>query len=237
MTDQAHALYRFFDADGVLLYIGITADVPARFKKHRDQKPWWNDVARIAIEQFPDRESVLAAEKRAIKAEQPRWNIQHQVKVRAKQPTAPSSDLLAYCEQCFQLIPQPDGGVIHVEIASVHEHRVAYRAWKERTAGKPFLTGGDLLDMPDEAKWHVHCNGCNPHYDEDLEVWCSRCYWFNVGDCSTWATLVTRTAHLAEKDWLSSTDWMQFIGRVGHGRTLTGLISREQDMALARGEH
>lgn len=75
MTTQPHALYRFFDASSVLLYIGITADPGSRWKQHRDDKPWWVDVGNITVETYPDRTSVLAAERAAILAEKPLHNV------------------------------------------------------------------------------------------------------------------------------------------------------------------
>lgn len=237
MSARPHALYRFFDATGVLLYIGITSDIPARLKQHGSDKPWWLDVARIAIDPFPDRQSVLAAEKRAIQTEAPLWNVQHQP--RERHPVAPSSQLRAYCEECYRIIPQPDGGVIHVELDAIHQHRAAQKAWERQTTrpdGRREWRLADIEAMPKKAEWHVHCYGCNPHFSEELGAWCPGCYSFDVGDCGTWAKLVTRTAHLAGKDWLQSTDWMQFIARVGYGKTLTGLISAEDDMAQARGD-
>lgn len=72
-----HALYRFYDSTGGLLYIGITSDPGARFGQHRGDKPWWTEVANIGIEQFSDRASVLTAERAAIVAERPRYNIIH----------------------------------------------------------------------------------------------------------------------------------------------------------------
>ncbi|MFG3702407.1 hypothetical protein ACGF5C_31670 [Micromonospora sp. NPDC047620] len=77
LQQRPHTLYRFFGEDGALLYVGITATLPARLVKHRDDKPWWNEVARITVTHHADRESVLAAELDAIKAECPRYNIQH----------------------------------------------------------------------------------------------------------------------------------------------------------------
>ncbi len=75
MTD--HALYRFFDGDGQLLYIGITHDAHRRFQQHAGRKPWWSDVRQILLEVYPDRESVLAAETRAIIDEKPLHNVVH----------------------------------------------------------------------------------------------------------------------------------------------------------------
>lgn len=74
-ADAPHALYRFYDDAGVLLYVGITADPGSRFKQHQGDKPWWTEVAHIRIEQLPTRAAVLAAERTAIRDERPLWNI------------------------------------------------------------------------------------------------------------------------------------------------------------------
>lgn len=70
-------LYRFWDADEQLLYVGITLNPGHRWTSHRNDKPWWSEVATITIETHPDRRAVLEAERRAIVAERPRYNIVH----------------------------------------------------------------------------------------------------------------------------------------------------------------
>lgn len=77
LNERPHALYRFFNPSGTLLYIGITANLPTRLHDHRDDKPWWTTVANITVQHYPDRETVLAAEKAAIIAEKPLHNITH----------------------------------------------------------------------------------------------------------------------------------------------------------------
>ncbi|WP_224279095.1 GIY-YIG nuclease family protein [Nocardioides lacusdianchii] len=72
-----HALYRFHSADGTLLYVGITADPGTRWRAHSHDKPWWHEVANVTVEQHPDRQAVLEAERAAIIAEQPRYNVVH----------------------------------------------------------------------------------------------------------------------------------------------------------------
>lgn len=84
----AHALYRFYDESGVLLYVGITANIGSRFKQHSAEKPWWTEVDRITLEHHPDRPTVLEAERRAIQAEAPRHNIAHN-RGRVLTPIAP----------------------------------------------------------------------------------------------------------------------------------------------------
>jgi predicted GIY-YIG superfamily endonuclease len=71
---STHALYRHYDADLRLLYVGITNNPGRRWEQHRD-KEWWEEVANTKIERYPDRESVLQAERRAIETERPWWNI------------------------------------------------------------------------------------------------------------------------------------------------------------------
>lgn len=78
MTDfRHHALYRFFAHDESLLYVGITMSLPARLSQHRDMKEWWHEVDRVAVEHYSSREKALAAEKDAILAECPRYNVVH----------------------------------------------------------------------------------------------------------------------------------------------------------------
>lgn len=74
LDDQPTALYRFFDADGALLYVGITADLEQRWSSHQ-RKPWWPDVAKKTVEWHDTRPVALAAELEAIKSEAPRYNV------------------------------------------------------------------------------------------------------------------------------------------------------------------
>lgn len=71
------SLYRFFNRSNELLYIGITNRIPRRLDEHGDDKPWYLEVARVEVEHHPDRHSALRAEKNAIHAERPRYNIHH----------------------------------------------------------------------------------------------------------------------------------------------------------------
>src|SRR5690554_1450800 len=75
--DETTTLYRFYDKDDRLLYVGITNNFGARFSHHSNLKAWWEDVARSSMEHFPNRKAALAAERAAIVAERPRFNIVH----------------------------------------------------------------------------------------------------------------------------------------------------------------
>lgn len=67
------AVYRLYDTDGTLLYIGSAYDPEERCKEHRGQ-PWWPRVARRTEEWFGHRNSAYAAEMKAIAAEKPLHN-------------------------------------------------------------------------------------------------------------------------------------------------------------------
>lgn len=69
-------LYRFFDSNQRLLYVGISYHIESRLDSHRHQKPW-DKVARITVESHPTREGALTAERRAIRDEKPAWNVVH----------------------------------------------------------------------------------------------------------------------------------------------------------------
>jgi predicted GIY-YIG superfamily endonuclease len=77
LNERPHVLYRFFDAEDELLYVGITVGLRGRLAKHEVEKHWYGEIARISVEHFPSRDAVLAAEKAAIQAEKPQHNVQH----------------------------------------------------------------------------------------------------------------------------------------------------------------
>jgi len=68
------AIYRLYDANGVLLYIGQTCRPPTvRMREHGKVKSWWDEVATGTIVWVPY-EDADTEERRAILAENPRHN-------------------------------------------------------------------------------------------------------------------------------------------------------------------
>ena len=82
---RPHSLYRFFGSEDVLLYIGLTVNLPTRLTSHATGKPWWHDVVRMSVQAYPDRAAVVEAERLAIIAEGPLHNIQHNKRRRGTQ--------------------------------------------------------------------------------------------------------------------------------------------------------
>lgn len=71
------SLYRHWDADGRLLYVGISLSALQRLAQHKERSRWFERIASVTIEQFPTREAALAAEREAIATERPECNIIH----------------------------------------------------------------------------------------------------------------------------------------------------------------
>lgn len=81
MSNEPTSLYRFYDAAGTLLYVGISNNPARRWKQHADTKPWWSDVDRKTVEWLASRAEAEAAEAEAIKAEKPLHNWRHATRV------------------------------------------------------------------------------------------------------------------------------------------------------------
>jgi excisionase family DNA binding protein len=71
------SVYRFYAADGRLLYVGITSSASSRLAQHAGDKDWFPEVARATFEHHATREDALAAEREAIVAERPVHNLRH----------------------------------------------------------------------------------------------------------------------------------------------------------------
>jgi hypothetical protein len=68
------AVYRFFNAAGVLLYVGVATWPPTRWKQHAKEKSWWGEVADKTTTWYPTRVEAEAAEAVAINTEKPLHN-------------------------------------------------------------------------------------------------------------------------------------------------------------------
>ena len=69
------ALYRHFDTEGTLLYVGISLRPMTRTKEHVTLSGWADQIANVRIEYFPTRKEAMEAEARAVLEENPVHNI------------------------------------------------------------------------------------------------------------------------------------------------------------------
>jgi predicted GIY-YIG superfamily endonuclease len=70
------AVYRFYDGDGELLYVGITKDPVSRFRDHErnNAETWWPLMRSWHVDWHDSRPQAAAAEVMAIEREAPRFN-------------------------------------------------------------------------------------------------------------------------------------------------------------------
>lgn len=95
-------LYRFFDAGGQLLYVGIAGNPGRRFGQHAKDKTWWTQVASSSMQHFNQRVEAERAERAAIRSEGPLHNVVHNVapSVTTELPAGPPPRARATVTHC-----------------------------------------------------------------------------------------------------------------------------------------
>ena len=72
-------LYRHFDEQGALLYVGISISTVRRLAQHKTKAAWFSSIAHIQVKRFPTRAAARQAEIKAIIRERPKYNLAHSV--------------------------------------------------------------------------------------------------------------------------------------------------------------
>lgn len=74
-VDRPTAVYRFFDADDQLLYVGITHSLGTRFVAHERSSAWWPLQRSVKVVWRDTRTAALEEERAAIRDEKPLCNV------------------------------------------------------------------------------------------------------------------------------------------------------------------
>ena len=69
-------LYKAYSRAGALLYVGMSCQIGERIKTHSGGSFWFKDVAKITLTHFPNAEECRSAEKKSIRLDAPKYNIQ-----------------------------------------------------------------------------------------------------------------------------------------------------------------
>ncbi|WVX88603.1 G-I-Y Y-I-G endonuclease [Gordonia phage CheeseTouch] len=72
---SAHYVYRVFDAEQRLIYVGCTKNLFERLRAHQYNSWWAFQAAHVKAEVFPDKWVGRKAEREAIQVGRPRWNL------------------------------------------------------------------------------------------------------------------------------------------------------------------
>lgn len=70
-----HIVYRYFDANDRLIYVGCTRSPKQRMDQHRMGSWWHSQSVRVRLLVFPNKEYARWKETQAIATENPRWNV------------------------------------------------------------------------------------------------------------------------------------------------------------------
>lgn len=199
---KTFTLYRFFDADDQLLYVGLTVNPGRRMEKHRGTQPWWADVARIEMEQHLDLETLRAAEREAIKAERPLHNI----RMNGRQQTSSAPPLVWICEVCRTAVPDDAGyiAVSYADLLAYWEAEIRRVDQHRKTFGEPVGLQRRATEFADKVPWLVTHTACTPtelgHFRIDVAGL------RKPEDAIAWTAEI-----LTEKTWLHITDWGRIL--------------------------
>lgn len=70
-------LYKHYDSDGNLLYVGISFSIAQRISQHKKSSNWFADSGHITILKFASRSLAEEAEQKSIRNENPLHNVLH----------------------------------------------------------------------------------------------------------------------------------------------------------------
>lgn len=76
---RATSVYRYYDANGILIYVGITKRGTSRNFEHSSHAAWWQYVASQEVEHYETRAEAHSREVALIQRHRPPFNVQHNV--------------------------------------------------------------------------------------------------------------------------------------------------------------
>lgn len=158
-------LYRHFDKDGVLLYVGISLSALGRLGQHADSSHWFKSIVSLTMEHFESRPEAMAAEVKAIKCEKPVHNKHHNSRIEAKaEEFARDIEYMAVIHTAIGIKPvyQFGDAAKHMNMTTNRlrslciASRVKPFTFPDDVKAKPteFLTGFQVISMLE----HMGCN-------------------------------------------------------------------------------
>lgn len=75
--ERPTSVYRYYDRNGLLIYVGITNQGIGRNRQHNADKDWWRFVLRQDVTHFRTRQAALDEERNLIQQHRPPFNTQH----------------------------------------------------------------------------------------------------------------------------------------------------------------
>lgn len=146
-------------------------------------------------------------------------------------PVDPAGDITVVCSLCGKPI-LPGAGWLLVSHSDINRTATAWSEFEERKRAESGIDGlvalDELMDLPGRAAWQAFHRTCDPDLD-------SHDYYIDVERFTTWADVVSWTAHLMGKTWLQHTNWAALLRGLAHGEP--GLIRISHVGAGVEGAH
>jgi hypothetical protein len=134
-------LYRHFDKDGRLLYVGISLNELLRIRQHKSTAPWWRDVSNITVERHGTKSEALIAERLAIEKERPLYNTAVLPRSRPTSRTRQKTTnrrltRVRFCERVSLTLPK--GTLARIDQVRGHQLRIQFirQAIKRKLASR-----------------------------------------------------------------------------------------------------
>ena len=102
MKKEFNVLYRLFNKEGQLLYVGQSINFGNRVRTHRKVQDWWVDVSFILLENYETLIDLKRAEIQAIISEKPLENIQNNGLMGAYSPKTLRTNICQNCGKFFK---------------------------------------------------------------------------------------------------------------------------------------
>jgi len=151
MAAERTALYRLFDDDESLLYVGISQDPTVRWRQHVGNKPWASQVVMRVIEWYESRSAALLAEIRAIRTEHPLHNIvryRPRAVPKKRRPASVMAPIPDHAYEAGEMTMADVAVMLGVKTATIRHYR-AVSAPGGRYANHPFPEpDGHLGNVP-----------------------------------------------------------------------------------------
>lgn len=158
---QKITLYRYFDSDDRLLYVGITGDNTKRQSQHRRSSFWFGEIAKATFEHYDTRDQAEQAETKAINSEKPMHNIAkrgatllrspytHMIYLAGKPDDSHDTLHKEFAHKYSELFIAADGSVPEADMVIA----LAMQFTKVDFPDAPNLTKCDLCQKAYESEW------------------------------------------------------------------------------------
>lgn len=142
MSETDLVLYRFFNANGDLLYVGRSTVIGSRLQAHRNTSEFYPQVAKITLQRgFGSLMELNQAETAAIIAESPKYNVSL-----TPAPSAPYNRAINSASHYTTMI----NGRQAAALANVHENTI--RNWADKGILNPIRVGPSGVRRYDAAE-------------------------------------------------------------------------------------